>query len=221
MSRALLAAALAAVLALAGAAPAAAEPLLEPEDATDLAQTLAEAQAEQGVCYGWAVDVDALGTDAGSSIAGPGQPLQPDPAQCPKGYVSLRGVIDYTSEYEEAEDSADVRIESSLPSAPSVRDLEDLGLSVDDLLGEQDDKALFDMVGALPLLVAESGAAPYVAYEPAPPDVPATDRPTNQPGSDFFRTAGPILGFGVFLILAGLFWLIYKRGQQGGRRIST
>ncbi len=217
MRPSLLAAALGAVLALASAAPAAAEPLLEPEDATDLAQTLAEAQAAQGVCYGWAVDVDATGTDAGSSIAGPGKPLQPDATRCPKGYVVLRGVIDYTSEYEEAEDSADVRIESSLARAPSVGDLEDLGLSVDDLLGEQDDKALFDMVGALPLLVAESGAAPYVAYEPAGPVVPASDRPTNKPTSDFLRTALPILGFGVLLILAGLFWLIYKSGQQGGR----
>lgn len=215
--RAVVAVALAMALALATAPPAAAEPLLEPEDAADLAQTLADAQAEQGVCYGWTAQVDALGVDAGSSIAGPGQALQPDPTACPKGYVVFQALIDYTGEYEEAEDSVRAEIESSLASAPTIADLEELGLPVNDLLGEQDDKALFDLVGALPLLVAEKGAAPYVAYEPAGPDVPATDRPTNKPGSDFLRTAGPILGFGAFLVLAGILWFFYKRAQLRGR----
>lgn len=220
MIRGLLAAVLAVALILASAAPASAEPLLSPDDAADLAQTLAEAQAEQGICYGWSVLVDSIGEETGSSIAGPGQPLF-DPDKCQKGSVVLSGGIDYTGQYDDAEDSAEIQILSTGIDGPSVRDLERLGLKASDLVGEQDDQALFDMVGALPLLVAESGAAPYVEYEPAGLDVPATDRPTNKPTSDFVRTALPILGLGVALILAGLFWLLYKSGQVRGRRTST
>jgi hypothetical protein len=40
--------------------------LVEPEDEADLAQTLADAQEEQEVCYGWTIVVNGQMSDLGS-----------------------------------------------------------------------------------------------------------------------------------------------------------
>lgn len=187
--------------------------ILAPQDAAELAQTLAEAQDDQGVCYGWNVTNNFSDTpDVGSSTGGPGVALVPVQRSCPRGAVVLVGDIDYSCDSCEASDSASVGISSSLRDPPTVEDLEGLGLDAGALTGEDDDTTLVNMVNALPLLVADRGNAPYVAYEPAT-TVPAADRATDKPGSDLLRDSWLGLLFFGALVLAGPGFLLYKRSQ--------
>ena len=185
--------------------------LVEPEDEADLAQTLADAQEEQEVCYGWTIVVNGQMSDLGSSLDGPGVALATD--RCPKGYAILRGEVAYVCDTCEGEDSAAVEVDSNLGNPPTTADLERLGYSAADLLGDKDDQAVLDMTGALPLLVAEKGNAPFVAYEPAT-NVPAQDKPTNSPGSDLLRDRWPVLALCALLLLMGPAYFFYKRGQR-------
>ncbi len=197
---------------LATAAPAEAAEILAPADATELAQTLAEAQEEQDICYGWNVTGDASST--GSSIGGPGAMLIPS-VNCEKGFVLFRASVIYECGSCDSGDTVTAVIESSFPNAPRVNQLEDLGYDLGDLAGDDDDKALTEMVSALPLLVAERGLAPFVEFEqPAAADVPASDRPTNSPGSDKLRAMLAPGALGLLLILCGIGWWLYKRGQH-------
>lgn len=183
---------LGALLLLAVLAPrsALAVPILDQADGAELAQGLSEAAEVQDVCYGWEVEVEdqsggPSGVDAGSS-QGPGVVL--DRARCPK-YVVLKGLVVYTSETAESEDGADIALESNLQKPPTLEDLARLGFSANDLLSDTaDDVALTDMVGALPLLVAEAGEAPFIPFEAQTEPLAAGDVPTNTPGSDWLRT---------------------------------
>ena len=204
------AALVAVLLAVLLARPAAAqEPLLAPEDATDLANGLADAQAQQGICYGWRVVINGTVTDVGSSTGGPDRPI--DAAQCPRGSAALEADLLYTCDSCEEEDSARVAIRSDLRDPPTTEDLERLGYDAGDLLSETaDDVALIAMTGALPLLAAERGNADFVDYE-LPEQMPATDRPTGSPGSDFLRDAWPQLALCAFLLLLGPVYWHWKR----------
>jgi hypothetical protein len=186
--------------------------LLDDADSAELAQTLAEAQTEQGICYGWDVDVDGYGRDVGSS-AGPDVPL--DPARCPK-YAVLEAHLDYACDSCDSEDSGTSAIRSNLPNPPTGGDLARLGYDTGDLLGDKDDVALFDMAGALPLLAAERGNAPFVPYEVAT-RVPASDHATGSPSSDLLRESWIWLVLFGALLLGGPLWFFYKRGQQAMR----
>ena len=202
--------AIALAAAVAAPAPALAD-ILTPEDATDLAQSLAEAQEEQSICYGWWVFSNTQ--EFGSSTGGPGRRLTRQLQTCTKGFVELKADINYACESCEGEDSASVSIDSNLPNPPTVDDLEDLGLKADALTGDKDDTTLLNMVNALPLLAADRGNAPYVAYEPAA-QVPATDRPTDKPGSDLLRNSWVWLVVFGALILGGPSLYLYKRAQK-------
>ena len=204
--RSVLVAALLAVLAL--AAPAAAqEPLLVPEDATDLANALADAQAQQGICYGWQVQVDDAsgrytGSDVGSSR---GVGLAAEHPSCPR-FLMFRAQLYYTAESDEAGDSASFYVFGNVAGGPDDRDLRRIGISSEALVGAKDDLALANAVLALPALVAERGLAP-----PVPPDrtldtIPAVDRPTNRPGSDWTRANGHFLLLSGVLVVGGLGW---------------
>ena len=218
-----LAAAVAAIvgLALLPAASAAA-PLLEEADAAELADTLADATDEQGVCYGWEVAVDDAsgeglsGLESGSS-AGPGAPL--DRASCEK-WVVLQGEVAYTSESSESEDSAAVAVDSNLGRPPSVQQLADFGLDADQLLGDADDQAVIDMTSALPLLVAEAGEAPYIPFEEQSGPIPAQDVPNAGPGSDWVRNYWwlPLLALVAvgFVLYLGAKALMNRRSASSG-----
>ncbi len=207
-----------AALVIFAAAPAHAG-IIAPEDAAELAQSLAEAQEEQDVCYGWNVTNNfGAGPDVGSSIGGPGAAVLGTASGCPKGVVVLEGSIDYACESCESSDSASVSIRSAgMSNPPTVEDLEALGLKEGGLTQDNDDTTLVNIVGALPLLVADRGNAPYVEYEQAT-TVPATDRATNKPGSDVLRDSWIWLVLCVLLILAGPLFYFYKRSQEPPKR---
>lgn len=210
MRRALPGALAAAALALAAAAPAGAAILAGP-DANDLAQSLADATEVQGVCYGWRIGVrDPTGTEDGPEIgssAGPGEDVVPGQGDCGR-YVVLAGDVIYTSEYEEAEDSAAWSIDSNLAKPPTVAELDDLGYTANDLLGDENDSTLINAVGALPQLVADHGEAKPVPFETAATPPGVSGEPTNSPGSDFLRQNGALLALCGVLAATGLFLLL-------------
>ena len=193
---------------LAPAAPAGAVPILDPLDAQELVQELAEATAVQGICYGWRVAVSDdsgtfTGTDVGSS-RGVGVPAEGDRA-CPR-FVVFRADLHYTSESSESEDSASFHVFANVGGGPDDRDLRRAGVTEDSLLGSKDDLGLINAVQALPALVAERRLAPPVAADATEGTIPATDRATNRPGSDWTRSYGEFLGIAAVLFFGGLGW---------------
>jgi hypothetical protein len=216
-ARAARAAALLAALALAAPGGAAGLPILDAADAQELAERLAEARAQQGVCYGWVVEVqdDAGsedGVDQGSSL---GVGTTVDPAACPRSVV-LRAAVRYTSESSESEDSAGAVIDSSL-DGPSVDQLERLGLGAGGLTGDANDLRLISMVEVLPLLVAEGGQAPYVQSEIGAAPAPADVVPTGAPGSDWWRMYWWFVVLVPAAAAAGI-WLGVASGRRLGKR---
>lgn len=208
LARAMAVAAAGVLVLVAAPAPAGALPILDEGDAIELANKLAEATEEQGVCYGWSVEVrddggSLSGTDTGSSL-GPGRSPY-DPACTP--YVIFRANLHYTSEASEASDSAGYSIDSNLPGFDPRR-LEGLGISDSSLLGGNDDIVVANATALLPGLVAEQGLAPPIPIEEtAGTTIPASDRPTNTPGSDLWRTHWAAYSFAGLLLLGGLAWL--------------
>lgn len=206
------------------AAPAQAA-VLDQADATELANSLAEATAEQEVCYGWSFEVSDFGSGAengpevGSNL-GPGRAVEPGAPECRRGTVVLTGAITYTSELSESEDSAFWAIESSLPDPPRVAQLEALGYAQDDLLGDKNDLAIINATGALPELVAEKGVAKVVPFETARRDPGVGGEPTGDQGSDFLRQNGSLLALCALLFLGGLLWLIRLTRQARRARPS-
>jgi len=205
-------------------ATSAAVPIVEQADADELAQALAEATDEQDVCYGWEVQVQDEsggpgGLEAGSS-QGPGRPL--DRAGCRRYAVLQAGVV-YTSETSESEDSvSSFGIDSNLPRPPTTGQLAELGYDESSLLSEDDDQAVIDMTGVLPLLVAEAGLAPYVPFEAPTEPIPPADRPTDSPSSDWWRAywwvaALGALGAGLLVLVAGAGVMSVLRGRAAAR----
>lgn len=199
-----------ALVALALPAPAAAVPLLDSADATELAQSLADATAQQGVCYGWRVTVDdqyegMSGIDTGSN-AGPRIPANAD-GRC-RRTVLLTGTVTYTCASCEAEDSSSVSL-TSFPGGPSRDDLSELGLRIDDLHAEDGDAVLANLVGALPLVTASKGAAAPVAGDVNRAPIPRADRATSGPSSpDWLRESWPWLVLCLMVIAAGAVLLV-------------
>ena len=209
--RALVPVGLSALLLLAAPAAASADVIFDPADADDLAAALAEATADQDVCYGWNVQVDdpvagqseSVGSDRGAGTA-------VDTSSCSK-YVILDVFINYTSESSESEDSASYDVTSS-PGGPTRSDMNDLDLDWDGLTGEDPDVVIGNAVSALPLLAADKGMGKGIEAAPATGDAPADASLTDDPGSDWFRNSGGMLLWGLGLLLAGgLFaWWVFR-----------
>lgn len=211
--------------------PAFAEPILAADDAAELAESLAEATEEQGICYGWQANVWDGQTgqrlvDVGSG-AGPGVPV--DRQTCLRWMVFL-AEIRYEPETSESEDRAVMRVESNLPDAPTAASLRDLDISDRDLVGNRDDVVLFNAVSGLPLLAAQNGLAPYVSAAPNTASIPSEDQPTGKPGSDITRTYWPLIALAGLALVFGLVGIVLtlvgvlppgRRGgdsRAGGRR---
>jgi hypothetical protein len=211
------------VLAALATAPAVHAAVLDPADATELANALADATDEQDVCYGWSFEVADFssgaedGPEVGSNF-GPGRAIDPASPLCRRGYVQLTGAMTFTSELSESEDSATWGIDSSLPDAPRISQLESLGYSSEDLLGDKNDLTILNATGALPALVAEKGTAAVVPFETTRREPGVSGEPTGDQGNDLLRENGALLAFCGVLLLLGLVWFVRLLSQ--GRRAS-
>jgi len=205
------------------AQPAAAAPLLEEGDAAELAQSLADASDEQDICYGWQIDVqDGSGGPSGQEIGsnlGPGRLVSAAAGSCMRT-VLLEGVVSYTCDSCEGEDSASIRVTSNVAGAPTEQDLKDLGFKGGDLANDNGDVVLINMVGALPLITASKGIADPVPVEETSTVVPsASDGPTNSPSTpDWLRDSWLALSALLVLVAGGAFWLIRLFNDDRRRR---
>ncbi len=188
--------ALAALFLPASAAQAA---LLLPEDQQILVDNLAAAYGSQGICYGWNVTITGAGggVEQGSNL-GVGVPVTPGIGACTR-YLILEANLDYTSATSESSDSARLRFTSNI-GTPTQNEL---GVGENDFVGDDEDKALFTAVAALPIAAAEMGAAPYVEATPDAVVKPASDTPDSDGGSDVLRENGVLIAFAVVALLAG------------------
>jgi len=189
------------------ATPAGALPVLEAADATELAQSLAEATEDQDVCYGWEVTVydyggSGDGIDQGSSL---GVGKSANAAECAQ-WVIFEATITYTSASSESEDSASFSVGSNVAGAPTAADLRANGISEGALLGNNDDQAVANATLLLPALMAEKGLAEPISLEANTQPLPASDKATGTPGSDWLRKYGAAVAVTALLFLGGLGW---------------
>lgn len=205
------AAAAAVTVLLGGAAPAGALPVLAEADATELAQALAEATEDQDVCYGWDVTVydyggSGDGSDQGSSL-GVGKPADAvaNAAECAR-WVIFEATLVYTSASSESEDSASFSVRSNVVGAPTSADLRDNGVTEGALLGNDDDQTVANATLLLPALMAEKGLAAPISLEANTQALPAGDKATGTPGSDWLRKYGPAVAFAALVFAGGLGW---------------
>jgi hypothetical protein len=233
-------AACAGALALAGAGPAVAQTstaaapataagpgaVVDGADRTEIAQSLAEATTETGVCFGYTLRV--LGATSGGTTEEQASSGGPDAApgagaSCPKGTVAARITLIYTSESSESEDSASVSIDSTVPGLASyvvqgrLRDLELLDEGA--LLGDDDDLAVRNLAVALPLTLDDAVPAEDVA--PAAATAPNGDRLTGSPGSDWMRAHLVTVLVGAVLLVGALIAIVIGwlgRRADGPRR---
>jgi len=219
--RALVPIGLSAVLLLAAPATASADVIFDPADADILAKTLAEATAEQDVCYGWDVQVnDAVAgmSDSVGSDRGAGTPV--DTSSCSE-YVELTVDITYTSASSESEDYASYSLNSS-SGGPTKSDLDELGFDWGGLTGEDPDVVIGTAVLALPLLAADSGMADPIEAAPASDSTSATGSLTDDPTSDWWRNNGTTMLWGLGILLAGgvfAWWVLRSRPPRPERYV--
>jgi hypothetical protein len=193
-----------------GAATTAAQPgaVVDPADRTEIAQSLAEATTETGVCFGYVLQMTGVtygGQDFEQASNG-GPDTEPGSGSCPKGTVSAQITINYTSDSSEREDSASVGVTSTVPglsSGVARRRLEDLDLLDEGaLLGNDDDVAVRNLAVALPLTLNDAVPAEDVA--PATAAAPNGDRLIGSPGSDWVRAHLVTVLIGAVLLVGGL-----------------
>ena len=216
-------AAMAAAVLLAAPATATADVIFDQADAEDLAATLDEAFQAQGVCYGWAIDVDNVGLPESSYGSNFGANTRLSDAaefdQCDTT-VEFQADIRWTSESSEIEDSASYRVES-LPEGPTTADLDSLELvSEDGLVSDNVDLDVYKAVSSLPLLAADAGVAEPMEASPAPETAAqsAGGEPTNSPGSDFWREAGGAVLFSLVLLVGGGVFAFWALRSPAARR---
>jgi hypothetical protein len=200
------AAAGAAVLSL-DVSPAGALPVLESGDAAELARALADATEDQDVCYGWKVEISDYGgandgIDEGSSLGvGPTAIT----TECPR-WVIFEADILYTSSLSESEDQASFSVQSNVAGAPTSADLFENGIRQSGLLGDKDDQVVAEATLLLPALMAEKGLAEPIRLEANTQALPAGDKATGTPGSDWLRQYGAVLAVAVITLVGGLGW---------------
>ncbi|WP_022927010.1 hypothetical protein [Patulibacter americanus] len=196
-------------------------------DRTEIAQSLAEATADTGVCFGYSLRVlgAAFGTTA-EQVSNGGPDAEPGAgASCPKGTVAARITLIYTSESSESEDSARISIESSVPGLPSsvvqqrLKDLELLDEGA--LLGDQDDVAVRNLAVALPLTLDDAVPAEESPETVTAAAAPNGDRLTGSPGDDWMRAHLVTVLVGAVLLIGALIAIVvgwFGRRATGPRR---
>lgn len=180
---------------------------------------LAGASAAQGVCYGWRLNDSATTLSQGSNL-GPQVPVDADPVRCPR-WIEVRAAVTYTSPNSELEDSASVQLVAEGVPVPPVTALDRFGLTTQAFIDDPAWAACRAAL-ALPLLVAESGAA-----SPAPTATAAAPAGAAVPraGSDFWRARWPHAVGGAALLAGGALLagigLVVRAHQQARRRTGT
>ena len=193
------------VLLLGGTAGAG--PIIDDPDAIELANALADAADEHGICYGWEIGIDDRGTplsDVGSNL-GPGVSVQS--GACPK-YIVFWASYRWTSESSEAEDSVSFGVSANVAGAPLRRDLERVGITSGALL-DHDDVTVYNATLALVALAAEAGLGKPIAFEENTGTIPSTDTPDDV-DSDWLREYGSVVATFTLLIVGGSIWLLYE-----------
>jgi hypothetical protein len=205
---------LAGALLLAAPAPASADVIFDPADADELASVLAEAYTDQGVCYGWHVSVDNVGTQEQSVGSNFGAGRSAATGSC-EATIEFWANITYTSESSESEDSASYDVHST-PSSVTRDDLDALGLDFDGLTGDDPGAVVGKAVTALPLLAADKGIATPLSATPDTATAPADAKLTDDPGSDWWRDRGGMLIWALVLIAASglLVWWILRVNRR-------
>ncbi|REE95991.1 hypothetical protein [Thermomonospora umbrina] len=140
-----------------------------------------------------------LGVDVGSNF-GTGYDPRELPEHCPRWVVFEADY--YYSIIDEEWTSVSTTIETNLPLVLSDADLVRAGITNKDLLSDRANARLADAVGALPMLVAEKGAAPPVP-QVAAETVPAGDE-ISPPGVARYVW----MGAGGVLVAGGLVWIV-------------
>lgn len=195
---------------------ASADVLFDQADADELAATLDEAYQAQGVCYGWSVTIDNVGStdESVGSNFGAGERVTNEPTgESCSATVEFTARITWTSESSESEDSGSYSVFTAGGDRPDTTDLDSLELiSVDGLIGDNGDAEVYKAVSALPLLAADAGLADPIEATPAPESEAGADaQPTNSPSSDFWRNNGMAILWGSVILLAGgvfAWWVI-------------
>jgi hypothetical protein len=181
--------------------------------AQQLVSRLSTATQQQRICYGWQIDTGLiassqyagapapprLGLDLGSNL-GAGIDPRTRPQECPR-WVMFTADYSYSSSDDEWT-SVRPGIATNLAVPLGVNDLTTAGIVQSELLGDQANARLADAIGALPMIVAEKGAARPVPYAAAA-NVPAGTEPS-APGKGRYVA----MGVAVLLILGGLAWIV-------------
>jgi len=179
--------------------------LIDGPDRAELAQSLAEATTETGVCFGYEIVVSGSGLGGrpnADRVSSGGPDRTPSVGSCSRGSLTLDVSLNYTCSSCESEDSARYTVRSTVPGlsgSEAKRRLERLtGLDEKALLGDDDDLALRNATAALPLLVGGDPATPE-----AQATVPNGDRLTDKPGSDWLRANGLDALFAIVVLIVG------------------
>lgn len=191
------------------ATPAHALPILSPADAADLEEQLKEAGDAMGVCFGWSAQIvgAASGLDAGGAL----------PGSCARS-LTLDATITYTSESSESEDSAQAVVAATgFPESVYPPPGELTGRGPGELTGDDDDRALYELVAALPLYAAELDPALGARLPAIEPGTPAEGAQVGKAGSDWLREHGLTLAFGAGLAAAAAFFVLSGLAQRRTR----
>ncbi|MGW4462245.1 hypothetical protein [Micromonospora sp. NPDC004704] len=198
-----------------------------PPDPTERADTvvlLSNAHQTQQICYGWELHGQISKVSVGSNL-GDGVAVEADPTRCPRWVKVIADVV-YTSESSEASDHASFWVTSSddLSGIDYVEGLGRFGLTNDDFLADPG-WAICRAAVFLPLLVAESGAAPAVPVKTGPdPSASPQAAPAALPdaGSDFWRDRmAQVLGAGFLFLISVLLVAIGWFERRHQRRPGT
>ncbi|RAY14465.1 hypothetical protein DPM19_16055 [Actinomadura craniellae] len=203
-----------------------------------LAEQLAEASKVQNVCYGWEIDsgrsfvrpaapvysgtftpapvpsTDSFddpssdGVELGSNL-GVGVDPRKVPDRCPRWVVFTADY--YYSSIDKEWTSVSSGIKTNLDITLTGFDLDDLGITNQELLGDNANGRLADAIGALPMIVAEKGGAQPVPAPAAAQPPPAGDE-VSGPGVGRYI----FMGIAILLIAGGLVWIIAAAVRSRG-----
>ncbi|MGA8117197.1 MAG: hypothetical protein WCA46_26485, partial [Actinocatenispora sp.] len=179
-------------------------------DEKELAADLAEATQRQGVCYGWSLEFSDYYSDHSISSSGSNQGAGHtlDTSKC-RSWITFSASVTWESDSSESEDSASFDVTGSgdlADDVPSSDDMGNVGIDEDALI---DDPywTTESAMEALPLLLAQSGAATPMPVGSEPSGV-AGVTPPPRAGSDLWRGHKSLIVIGVIGLVAAVVLLV-------------